>query len=177
MPTFHAQLSKAGIPSKFWNITTDKNSQKYLDSNTGLYLWGQAGTGKTVFACSMAKHYLSQGKNVRFWSSVGLIMNLHNLWRQPEKLILDFIESESIYPAVLILDDLGSEKLTEYVRTTFYHILNEREGWEKQTIITSNYSLDELDKYLGARISSRISGMCELLKFGGKDMRLKSGGK
>ena len=73
----------------------------------------------------------------------------------------------------MIIDDIGAEKLTEFVRQTFYYIINEREQWLKKTIITSNYSLDELDEYIDGRISSRIAGMCEIVELGGKDRRVK----
>jgi len=42
------------------------------------------------------------------------------------------------------------------------------------TIITSNFGLNEIDEMIDSRISSRISGMCEVLQIKGKDRRLKT---
>ena len=95
------------------------------------------------------------------------------MWRRPEEQIKEWVDDNITTPEILILDDLGSEKITEYLRTTFYYIFNEREIWERPTIITSNLSLEELDNHLGARVSSRIAGSCEVLKFTGKDRRLE----
>jgi len=51
-------------------------------------------------------------------------------------------------------------------------IINYREQNKLQTIITSNFTLDEIDKYIDRRISSRIAGMCEIIRMSG-DKRLK----
>ena len=74
---------------------------------------------------------------------------------------------------ILFLDDLGAEKLTDFVRQITYFILNEREQNELTTVITSNFSLKQLDEQIDQRISSRIAGMCEILKFTGDDRRIK----
>ena len=73
----------------------------------------------------------------------------------------------------LAIDDIGAEKLTEFVRQITYYILNEREQRELPTLITSNFSLMEIDEMIDSRISSRIAGMCEVIKLSGKDRRLK----
>jgi DNA replication protein DnaC len=51
-------------------------------------------------------------------------------------------------------------------------IINYREQNKLQTIITSNFTLDEIDMYIDRRISSRIAGMCEVVRMSG-DKRLK----
>ena len=168
-------LMEAGIPQKFQCLSTDRDLSKYTVLNTGLYCYGDVGTGKTVFACSLAKELILQGRQVRFFSTLNLILSLYDRWRRPEDQIKSFIDDNLIIPEILILDDLGSEKLTDYVRTTFFYIFNEREGKEKLTIVTSNHSLEKIDEYLGCRISSRIAGCCKIIKFTGQDRRLHKG--
>ena len=102
-----------------------------------------------------------------------MILRLPLMW-------LKNMQIEELKEAVrdaLFLDDLGAEKLTDFVRQITYYILNEREQHQLLTVITSNFSIKDLDKQIDSRISSRIAGMCEILKFTGKDQRLKSNDK
>jgi DNA replication protein DnaC len=78
------------------------------------------------------------------------------------------------YKQLIVLDDFGAEKMTDFVRQVSYLIINYREQNKLQTIITSNFTLDEIDMYIDRRISSRIAGMCEVVRMSG-DKRLKQG--
>jgi len=73
---------------------------------------------------------------------------------------------------ILMLDDIGSEKPTEWVLQTLYLIIDHRYREMKETYITSNLSLDELSNRLSDRIASRIAGMCKIMKLKGKDKRI-----
>ena len=80
---------------------------------------------------------------------------------------------------MLILDDLGAEKVTEYVRQSLYTLINKRYLDNLPTFFTSNLSLDEIAARLDDRISSRIFEMCGApIDLGNEDLRLKRhGGK
>ena len=74
----------------------------------------------------------------------------------------------------LILDDLGVEKTTEWSLQTLYTIIDRRYREEKQTLITSNLTLNEIAEKVGDRIASRIAGMCKVVEIKGRDRRLKN---
>ena len=74
---------------------------------------------------------------------------------------------------VLYLDDLGTEKASDWALQTLYLLIDRRYSEMLRTVISSNLSLDELADHLDDRISSRIAGMCEVIKMEGKDRRLK----
>lgn len=76
---------------------------------------------------------------------------------------------------VLVLDDLGMEKPTAFVRETFDTIINQRWLDNRLTIVTSNLSLDRLRTHYEdeGRISSRIAGMCEVVELVGDDRRMR----
>lgn len=78
----------------------------------------------------------------------------------------------SDWKKVLVLDDLGAEKSTEWSMATLFTIINRRYENIAPTIITSNLSLDELSRHIGDRITSRIVGMCRVIEFKGKDRRI-----
>jgi DNA replication protein DnaC len=168
-------MIKSQIPLKFRKIKTDADLSKYKDLKSGLYIWGGAGSGKTVFECSIARQLILNLQSVKFFSTIDLIFTLYDKWRRPDEQIKKYIDETVLSSQFIILDDLGSEKITDYVRSTFFYIFNAIEMNEKIPIITSNYSLEEIDRHLGARIASRISGMCEIIKFIGHDRRIKGG--
>lgn len=162
------------IPPKFRDLETDKEIKPCMDKN--LFIYRGSGTGKTVFVCTVAKEYIKKGERVRFYSYPKLLMELQNLYFKgnTELTAVDLAKDIADFNGVIILDDLGSEKITDFTRQLTYYIINEREQWLMPLIMTSNFSLDEIDKKIDSRISSSIAGMCEIIKLKGKDRRLKS---
>lgn len=163
------------IPLKFRPLETDRRAELSRYYNQSLFIAGEIGSGKTVFMCSMLKKYIKEQKRkCKFISFPKWIMRLQSMFRNNGG-ASPFEEAEDIasFQGILAIDDLGAEKLTEYVRQIIYFIINEREQQELLTLITSNFSLEEIDELIDPRISSRIAGMCEILDFRGSDRRLK----
>jgi len=75
---------------------------------------------------------------------------------------------------VLLLDDIGAEKASEWVKQTLYLIIDNRYGNMKKTFITSNLTLNQISNQLDDRISSRIAGMSNTIRMQGKDRRLNN---
>lgn len=164
------------VPPKFRDILTDKKELLKNCINKSIFCYGNSGTGKTVFATSLAISYIKADKKVKYCSYPAFIMELRNAYRKDNpdiKTPWDIAEDVAKFNGVLILDDLGAEKTTDFVREITYFILNEREINLLTTIITSNFSLDELNNMIDSRVSSRIAGMCEVLHFTGEDRRIK----
>ena len=75
---------------------------------------------------------------------------------------------------VLVLDDLGANKPTEWVAEQVYNLLNQRIEMGLPVIGTTNYSLEELEGRLGHdRAVSRLIGLCAMVKVWGGDWRAK----
>lgn len=170
------------LPIKFININTYKEMDSYFHKN--LFISGLSGTGKTVFVCSLAKVYIKKNYKVKFINYPKFIIDIQKRFDGryyqkdsfggiSEESAYDFIDKSARYPGYLIIDDLGAEKLTDFVRQTTYYLINEREMNELPLIITSNYGLGKLAEQIDDRIASRIAGMCEIVKFGGEDRRIK----
>ncbi len=81
------------------------------------------------------------------------------------KLLAPIAESE-----LLVLDDLGKERGTDWSRSTLGAVINERYNRSRPTVITSNYSAS-LAEHVGARIDSRISEMCVEVRLAAEDYR------
>jgi len=127
-----------------------------------LYIWGDVGTGKTLEAAFIlleaAKHrYLQATSGALLFTSVPeLILEIQDTFHRVEYTQLDVLNkySEALF---LVLDDLGSEKPTEFVMTTLYLIINRRYEALRPTVITSNFDLGTMADRLGDdRITSRI---------------------
>jgi len=160
------------LPPKYCKMELLPERQRILERfwDKNLFITGPTGVGKTVLACAIAKKWLALGKSVRFISYPAFIMRLQSA----------FIEGESAYEearkiaeckGLLILDDLGAESLTAFVKQVTYYVINHREQYELPIIITSNFSPHEVGMQMDKRISSRISGMCEIIRLEGRDLR------
>lgn len=160
--------------------------QKSNEINQSLFLHGKPGTGKTLKAISLVFNSLYQNKHFqrriqnnfqaapdfiqdrfKFCNVSDLLFRLRQtykiqFWKKSEKELTPEEEIIQMYqkPDYLILDDLGVEKSTDWSLQTLYLIINHRYENEKITIVTSNYSPEELEiKMEDGRIISRLTAM------------------
>ena len=88
---------------------------------------------------------------------------------QQERSVYDFIFSCDL----LIIDDLGTERLTDFTEMQLYNILQERMNKQKPIIITTNLTIAEMKNSYGERILSRIAGGFTGIHTQEEDLRLK----
>jgi DNA replication protein DnaC len=143
-----------------------------LPSN--LYFYGPVGTGKTHLAVILLRRLiLDLGIETKFITGVNLLYEIRSTFSgQNNYEADDYIKRYSKYP-VLIIDDLGAEKSTDWVRETFYLIIDNRYSNMLPTIITSNLSPKLLAEKLDDRIVSRLMDGAKIIKLEGNDYRLK----
>mgnify|MGYP005857013471 CR=1 FL=1 len=139
----------------------------------GLLLRGDKGSGKTHIAVGILIEVLRNGATGLYWNVTDLLAHLRQSYAR------DAEESESAILAdadavdLLVLDDLGAESATDWVRDRLYLIINRRYEAARATIITTNCDDLELAEKVGARIVSRIHEMCDPFDpFPGEDYRL-----
>ncbi len=135
-----------------------------------LYLWGETGSGKSVLAVMILIQHWLLNKPAKLIHYPEFIYRLTHTESQSEN--LKFIDEISFYKDLIVLDDFGAEKLTDAVRQISYLLIERRDAYMLPTIITSNFSLGEIDSTIDRRISSRIAGMCKVIEMTG-DKRLK----
>lgn len=184
-----ACLCKAGVPCKyshcsFDNFRTVKENQfcikacghyiaHHSKTSPGLYLYGSCGTGKTHLAAAITRQLLLLGKQVMFTCVPMLCLDIKKAFNENSRITEQDAIQAYVSCEYLVLDDLGVEKTTEWVKKTLGYIIYERDNMYKPTIITSNYSLDELSEQTGQRTASRIAGMSQVIRILGPDWRLK----
>ena len=147
-------------------------SNKFSDeTEMGLYIFGQPGVGKSLFAKKSATIVLNKGYSVYFTNVAKLMAQIKKELGEYKRDRYDRCCSVDL----LIIDDLGAEIKREYDVEQLFFIIEERINNKKPIIFTSNLSPDKLrthyDEY--GRIYSRIFGMCQLLEIKDNDNRIK----
>lgn len=135
------------------------NFDKVKKDGVGLYLWSaQKGSGKTMSVCALANELLENDYQVRFATSARILQEIRNTYNDKS----DYTESQMMTDLktceLLIIDDFGVEKITDWVREKIYEIINERYLANRPTIFTANSDIKDLP--YDERITNRIEQMC-----------------
>ena len=132
---------------------------------TGIIFYGPYGVGKTHLACSIANELIKMHKSVIFGSTIklfGIIKKSYTneIEENESKIISQFINCD-----VLIIDDLGKERPSEWVLEKLYYIINERYEHNKPIIITTNFTDNQLiDIFTVGKNKSSIEAIISRLK-------------
>ena len=143
-----------------------------VSTGAGAYLWGGVGTGKTHAAVALLRELIEVGHWAQFVSVPDLLDQIRATFNRSGESEEDICERPRNGDLVL-LDDLGAEKPSEWVREKLYQIINARYNARRCTLVTSNKSPEQLAKQIGDRAVSRLMEMCEAIKLEGPDRRLK----
>ena len=132
--------------------------QTMRSENLGLLLWGGVGTGKSFLAGCIANALMELEVPVRM-TNFSRIMNKLNNSFSGQNEVVDRLCRYSL----LIIDDFGMERGTEYALEQVYNIVDSRYRSRKPLIVTTNLTLDEIrypQDTVHARIYDRILEMC-----------------
>ena len=145
----------------------------------GLYIWGKStGCGKTSWACKIMGYYFRKIAFTTGLENEGLYIFLptflEDLRDNYDNKDPDFEQVLSMVKGckLLIIDDIGAERVTEWVRERVVSIINTRSSNGLCTIYTSNLSPAELTEELGDRIASRVLGSSKVVEISGGDWRV-----
>ena len=155
------QMSKAHLYVEHW--------EQMRENNYGLLLWGKVGTGKSYFAVCIANALMEQEISVRMTNFSAILNDLTASFEGRN----EYIERLCRFP-LLILDDFGMERGTEYGLEQVYNVIDSRYRSRKPLIVTTNLSLTELQNpqdTAHARIYDRVLEMCLPILFTGENFR------
>ncbi len=158
----NSNMTKRGIKRTFENFEVNKSNrkayeiakkyaedwEKFKTEGTGLIFIGRFGTGKTHLAFSIANYLLNQGIPVVFETLINLMEKLKLGYEKQAE--FGYYEIIKLYCEcdLLIIDDLGKEKLSEWVLEKLFQIINTRYENMLPFLITTNYTEKEIIKRL-----------------------------
>jgi len=194
-------MDSARIPPRYWpkgfdvfvehhpsQIRALKKAVEFVeafpDLGKGLLFIGSCGVGKTHLAVAILKTILQEKEATgRFVDETDFLRRLHYTYGPGAV----NTESEMLLPLMnvelLVWDDLGTGRPTDWARETMRMVLNHRYTYQKLTILTSNLKLrasaggspgpadQSLEERIGTRMFSRLLEMCEVIEVCGPDAR------
>lgn len=151
---------------------------KYPKVDRGLLFMGSVGVGKTHLAVSILKGLTERGFGCLFYEFGTLLKEIQDSYNVNTHASELSVLSPVLNVEVLVLDELGATKPTDWVRDTMAHVINTRYNDKKLTIFTTNYldirrndREEVLEDRIGTRLRSRLFEMCQTVMIEGKDYR------
>jgi DNA replication protein DnaC len=154
-----------------------ENCRKFIDQfgqdYRNMMFYGTVGTGKSFLSGCIAKELLDRGTSILYFSAVQLFQSLLNASYSTDKSELNRLYDTLFSSDLLIIDDLGSEHVTDYTRSQLFQILNERALRQKPFLLSTNLDLQELREVYYDRIFSRLIDNSYICRLTGPDIRMK----
>ena len=134
----------------------------------GILLTGTPGTGKTHLVVSIHRAVLKKGIASVFINMSNLVNELLQSFKSGEESLTYMAALEK---RLVIIDDLGAERLRDWVQEYIYRLINERYEKMLPLVVTTNCGIKELDERIGGPAVDRLAEMCEIVPLEGKSWR------
>lgn len=146
-----------------------ENFPEMKQRHKGLLIYGSVGTGKTYMAASIANALIDHGYPCLVTNFARLVNTIQGMMKDKQA-YMDSLDQFDL----LVIDDLGAERSTEYMDETIQNIIDARYRSGKPLIVTTNLTINEISNAADLkrqRTYSRLLEMCVPIQFDGKDRR------
>lgn len=146
-----------------------KYANEFKKDSQSILFYGKTGLGKTHLSLAIANDVIKKGYNVVYGPISKIIGNIEkeHFSNGDDRVTLQNVLDCDL----LILDDLGTEFTTEFVKSVIFEIINSRILNKKPMIINTNLDFEELEHKYSDRLVSRIVGNYRMFEFFGEDIR------
>jgi DNA replication protein DnaC len=179
-------LRNSNIPSRvdFVYVATNR-SEEYITSallweildkkdrgNNWIFFCGKAGTGKTFSAIFTVLLAVYKEMSAYFVNVTELLENMRPNRIQEDSAVVLLQKCQEV--DVLVLDDIGHEKASDWVKERLYLIINSRWDKGKITVFTSNFAVERLKDMVSEAVYSRVKGDALEVFMKGEDKRINN---
>ena len=139
---------------------------------------GPVGVGKTHLAVAVLRGLIEKGAHCLFREYGSLLKEIQDSYDSDSSASEMSVLAPVNQAEVLVLDELGASRPTDWVLDTMAHVIGRRYNDKKLTIFTTNYTderqnpaAETLQDRIGARLRSRLYEMCKTVPVEGEDYR------
>lgn len=180
-----SRLATSGLGEHFWNRTLDSfeitetnrkafETVKAWSDTIGVRRWlvltGDVGLGKTHLAAGAMQEKMKQGLYCLYNLAASMVFGWHAAYQSNT---LAAYEEELTTADLLFVDDLGKESATDNAKKFIISVFDNRYESDRSTIITTNFSLQQLRDVYGKPLISRLAEVAEFIAMTGEDYRLR----
>lgn len=140
----------------------------FVDNRNSLLILGGYGTGKTHLAAAISNSLIDKGIPVLFATFADHLEHIREEFDETGK--RKYLSMMKNTP-MLVLDDVGKERLTGWAAEVLFNVINYRYEHKLPFILTTNLDENQLGNHMGGAIYSRMCEMCTAVRTGGKDFR------
>lgn len=152
-----------------------KYAADFSQNSGNLLFTGMPGLGKTFLSACIAREVSERGFSVVYDTASHVFGQFESgkfgrenpFEEDPDREINRYLNCD-----LLIMDDVGTEMTTSFVRAVFYRLVNDRLMNRKKTIISTNLPVERIGVQYGEAVLSRIRGEYQILLFFGRDIRI-----
>lgn len=156
--------------------STVDRCHKFVDNFDSQYenllFYGTVGTGKSFLSGCIARELIISNHSVMYYSAGELFKLLTDvMFDRGDRTVLEPLRKDIYNADLLIIDDLGTELTNSATVAELFSLINERNLFERSTIISTNLGFQDLQERYADRIFSRLLEQYSFYKFSGPDIR------
>ena len=172
--TYMQKMSDEYIPKRYIGISCEEMDMVYEHAiqEKGIMFFGECGTGKTRKVYALHKLFVVNKIKSCVLNITDFLDEIRDTFSSgvyKEKGVLENLDEYQ----VVIIDDLGVEKSTDWTSEMIYKLINKMYLEMKKVYITTNLDMKGISEKYGDRVASRIAEMCTITKLQGEDKRIK----